>query len=110
LGFERAAKASDVKPGALCEFQVAGRAIAVANIGGKLCAISGVCAHEGGPLGEGYFDGQVVTCPWHGWQFEVATGKLVENPTLSVETYPVEIRGDDIFIDIEQLNHLYTAT
>jgi len=100
LGFVRAAKKDEVKAGSICEFQVAGESIAVANIAGKLCAISSVCSHEGGPLGEGYLDGQIVTCPWHGWQFDVTSGKLVENPALSVKTYPLEIRGDDIFIDV----------
>ena len=37
-------------------------------------ALDGLCAHQGGPLAEGRLDGCVVTCPWHGWQFDVRTG------------------------------------
>ena len=44
-------------------------------------------------------DGQVVTCPWHGWQFDVTSGKVVQNPNVGVESYPVEVRGDDVFVD-----------
>jgi nitrite reductase (NADH) small subunit len=73
--------------------------VALANCAGKLCAINNVCLHRGGPLGEGELNGQVVTCPWHGWQYDVTTGKLVNNPAVGVETFPVEVRGDDIFVD-----------
>jgi len=55
--------------------------------------------HRGGPLGEGDLKGQIVTCPWHGWQYDVTTGKLATNPAVGVENYPVEVRGDDIFVD-----------
>jgi len=41
----------------------------------------------------------VVTCPWHGWQYDVTSGKLVMNPAVGVMCYPVEVRGDDIFVD-----------
>ena len=53
------------------ELQLDGKVIALANVGGKLYAINNVCLHRGGPLGEGELGGQVVTCPWHGWQYDV---------------------------------------
>jgi nitrite reductase/ring-hydroxylating ferredoxin subunit len=99
MGFVRAGGKGEVQVGTIREFQVGEKSVAVANIGGKLCAISGICAHESGPLGEGELEGQIVTCPWHGWQFDVTTGKVVASPNLGVDTYPVEIRGDDIFVD-----------
>jgi nitrite reductase/ring-hydroxylating ferredoxin subunit len=51
-------------------------------------------------LGQGELKGSVVTCPWHGWQYDVTTGKLVTNPAVACETYAVEVRGDDIFVDV----------
>jgi len=45
-------------------------------------------------------NGKVVTCPWHGWQYDVATGKLTMNPAAGVQCYPVEVRGEDIFVDL----------
>lgn len=100
MAFVRAARKEDVPPGKIYEFQVGGQAIAIANVAGKFCAISSVCAHEGGPLGEGELEGAVVTCPWHAWQYNVTTGKVVQNPSLGVECYPVELRGDDVFVDV----------
>ena len=99
MAFVRAAKKDDVPPGKIYEFQVGGKAIAIANVSGKLHAINSICAHQGGPLGEGELEGQIVTSPWHAWQYDVTTGKVVQSPRLGVECYPVEIRGDDIFVD-----------
>ena len=99
MGFVRAGSKSEVAAGTIKEFQVGATSVAVANVGGKFCAINSICAHECGPLGEGELEGQIVTCPWHGWQFDVTTGKVVTSPNLGVDTYPVEVRGDDIFVD-----------
>jgi nitrite reductase/ring-hydroxylating ferredoxin subunit len=100
MAFLRAAKKDEIPAGSIREFQLEGKVVAVANVAGKLFAINNVCLHRGGPLGEGELDHQVVTCPWHGWQYDVTTGKLATNPAVGVETYPVEVRGEDIFIDI----------
>jgi nitrite reductase (NADH) small subunit len=100
MAFVRAAKKDEVPPGTIREFQLDGKTVAIANVGGKFSVINNVCLHRGGPLGEGELQGQIVTCPWHGWQYDVSTGKLVTSPTVGVETYPVEVRGEDIFVDI----------
>jgi nitrite reductase (NADH) small subunit len=100
MAFVRAAKKDDVPVGKIYEFQVGGKAIALANVAGKLSAINSLCVHQGGPLGEGELDGQIVTCPWHGWQYDVTTGKVLQNESLAVDCYPVEVRGDDIFVDV----------
>lgn len=100
MAFERAAKASEIGLGTIHEVQVAGKTVAVANVGGKFHAINNTCLHRGGPLGQGTMDGNLVTCPWHGWQYDVTTGKVGQNPTVGVACYPVEVRGDEIFVDL----------
>jgi len=100
MAYVRAARKDDIPAGKIYEFQVGGQAIAIANIAGKFHAINSVCAQEGGPLGEGELDGTVVTCPWHAWQYDVTTGKVVQNAAIGVDCYPVEIRGDDVFVDV----------
>lgn len=99
MAFVRAAKTAEVVPGSVHEIQINGKPIAVANVAGKYYAISGTCLHRGGPLGQGSLDGAVLMCPWHGWQFDVATGKVSGNPTVGVDCYPVEVRGDELFVD-----------
>ena len=100
MAFLRAAKKDEVPAGTIREFQFDGKTVAVANVGGKLFAINNVCLHRGGPLGQGELEGQVVTWPWHGWRYDVTNGKLVTNSAVGVETFPIEVRGDDIFVDI----------
>ena len=82
--------------------KLGGKTVAVANVNGKLFAINGVCVHEGGPLGEGALQGTAVICPWHAWEYDVTTGKIVGSPSdaAGVACYPVEVRGDDIFVDV----------
>ncbi|MGH9827209.1 MAG: Rieske (2Fe-2S) protein [Blastocatellia bacterium] len=96
----RTTRVEEVPPGMIREFQLEGVVIALSNVDGKFFAINNVCLHRGGPLGEGELQGKVVTCPWHGWQYDVTSGKVCGNPAVGVETYPVEVRGEDIFVDI----------
>jgi len=101
MAFLRAAKMEEIPPGTIRELQVDGnKTVALANVEGKLYAINNTCLHRGGPLGQGELLGKTVTCPWHGWQYDVTTGKIEMNPAVGVECYPVELRGDDIFIDV----------
>jgi nitrite reductase (NADH) small subunit len=100
MAFMRTARKDDIPPGTIREFQVEGNTIAIANVGNKYYAINNVCLHRGGPLAEGVLTGKVVTCPWHGWQYDVTTGKLVANPAVAVRTYILEERGDDIWLDV----------
>lgn len=100
MAFLRATKRDEVPPGTVRELQLDGKVIALANVGGRLYAVNNVCLHRGGPLGQGELTGQTVTCPWHGWQYDVATGKALMNPSVGVESYPVELRGDDIYVDV----------
>ncbi len=99
MAFMRTTKTSEIPPGTIREFQCDGKTVAIANVDGQFYAINNTCLHRGGPLGQGVLDGQVVTCPWHGWEYDVSTGKVVMNPSVGVECYRVEVRGDDIFVD-----------
>ena len=100
MAFEKAAKVTEIAVGSIKDVQVAGQAIALANVGGAFFAISNTCLHRGGPLGEGQLEGKVVTCPWHGWQFDVTTGKAVQNPNAGVGCYATEIRGDEVYVNL----------
>ena len=96
----RAAKKDEIPAGSIREFQLDGKTVAIANVDGKLFAIDNVCLHRGGPLGEGELNGKIVTCPWHGWTYDVTTGKTTMNPAVGVQCYPIEIKGDDVFVEV----------
>jgi 3-phenylpropionate/trans-cinnamate dioxygenase ferredoxin component len=76
-------------------------AIAIFNVGGTLFAIKDVCTHDQAPLSEGQTDGETVICPWHGACFSLRTGEALSLPaTEAVETFPVVLEGDEVFVEI----------
>jgi len=82
------------------EFNVNGKAIAIFNINGKYYATEALCRHQDGPLTEGTLQGEVIECPWHFWHYNVRTGDLLDYlKGVKLDTYHVEIRGNDIYID-----------
>lgn len=100
MAFVRAVEVGDIPAGTIRQVSVGGKEVALANVGGQFHAIDNTCIHRGGPLGEGLLEGKIVTCPWHGWQYDVDTGKVSQNPSVGVACYPVEIRGNEVFVDV----------
>ena len=100
MAFVRAAAVGDIPVGTIREVSIEGKALAVANVGGQFYAISNTCLHRGGPLGEGVLEGKIVTCPWHGWQYDVTTGRVSQNPSVGVDHYAIEVRGEELYVDI----------
>ncbi|WP_437225741.1 Rieske (2Fe-2S) protein [Planctomicrobium sp. SH661] len=82
------------------EFVIDGRLVAVFNSDGVLTAMDGICPHAGGPLGEGTVQNGVVTCPWHGWQFNVSTGKHCLSSQIRQACFPVKVEGSEIFVEL----------
>ena len=96
----RVAGTRDLSPGAPKVVTVQGREIALFLIDGRYFATTNVCPHQGGPLGEGMTEGFTVICPWHAWSFDVRTGASPVNPRARIETYPVRVNGEDIFVTV----------
>lgn len=83
------AAASECPPGTSIERVVGDRMVAIANVDGAYHAIDGLCPHQGGPLGTGVLCGTTLTCPWHGWQFDVTTGRHRISPTVRQAVHEV---------------------
>jgi nitrite reductase/ring-hydroxylating ferredoxin subunit len=96
----RVADIGDIPPGVGKELLAADRVVALYNVGGQFHALDGVCPHAGGPLGQGMLRGCIVTCPWHGWQFDVTTGRHSLNNRLVHTRFEVTVEGADIFVEI----------
>src|SRR5512134_799871 len=96
--------AAEVPDGAVREFPLGRQRIAVIRRGESWGAISGVCNHVGGPLGQGRLDGEYVVCPWHGWKFHHRTGE--GEPGFEedrVPTYAVRVDGGRVFVGASEL-------
>jgi nitrite reductase/ring-hydroxylating ferredoxin subunit len=94
----RIADVADCPPGHSLEVVAGENVVALFNVDGQFHALDGVCPHQGGPLGEGELCGAVVTCPWHGWQFDVRDGVQQINPNIRQPVYEVRVEGSDVFV------------
>jgi nitrite reductase/ring-hydroxylating ferredoxin subunit len=98
--FVKVAALSELPAGSGKPVEVNGKAIALFNVGGKVYAMDNTCLHRGGPLGDGTLEGEVVTCPWHMWEYNVRSGEFVANPSIKVTTYAVQVEGDDVRVAV----------
>lgn len=92
-----------------------GQEIAVFHIDGEYYAVANYCAHQAGPLCQGDLTGHMVggddgwewnyeekekavTCPWHGWKFDVTTGRNIKDERYAAPTYDVEVEDGDVYV------------
>jgi len=95
--FIKVAETSDIPAGRVKVVLVGDRRIALCNVDGQLFAIDDLCTHDGGPLGQGDLQDDVIECPRHGARFNVRTGKVLALPAVkALNTYPVEVEGSEI--------------
>ena len=83
------------------EIVASGKVFAVVSVRGQISVLDGICAHAGGPLGKGSMRNNIVTCPWHGWQFNVETGRHCLNDRICQTTYPARIENGFVVIDVD---------
>jgi len=113
------ARLSEFPPGSRRIVDANGRSIGVLNVGGQLYALRNFCPHQGAPLCLGKIQGttlagkpfeyeygrddEIIKCPWHGWEFEIATGRSVFNPhKVRVRAYEVTVEppdADDVWLE-----------
>jgi len=98
---------SDVAPGSLKLVSAGGKDLVVANVDGNFYVMDNWCTHEQGNLSEGELNKKVLTCPEHGAQFDVTTGKVLGGPdggpadSIPPETaYKVRVQGNDVIVDM----------
>ncbi|MFB6160581.1 MAG: Rieske (2Fe-2S) protein [Haloferacaceae archaeon] len=112
----RVAAAAELdEPGSRIIVDVAGQEVAVFNVGDDLHALPNFCPHQAAPLCEGELtgrmvvgddgwsweyvkEGEAVTCPWHGWKFDVTTGKNIKDEAVAVPHYEVEVADGDVYV------------
>ena len=111
-----AGPASDIPPGCMRLVPEGRYGIGVYNVGGRFHALLNYCVHEGAPLCAGRItgttdapdgrhaiwvrEGEILRCPWHGWEFDIATGAAVAIAGQRVRTYPVSVRDGRLRIEL----------
>ena len=99
--FVKLADLDELPVGGAKEVEHDGRIIALFNVDGVISAIDGICPHQGGPLADGPLHGTMVSCPWHGWEFDVRTGRTNLNSKLKQPVYEVKVEGQDVLVAVD---------
>src|SRR3954469_23572789 len=99
-GWVKMASVEELATGHAKEVEHDGRIYALFNVEGVISAIDGICPHQGGPLADGELEGTCVTCPWHGCQFDVQTGKTPLGSKINQPVYEVKVEGQDVLVAV----------
>lgn len=99
--FIKVASVADFANNSVKVIEANGKRIALCHAEGEFFAIADLCTHDNGPLGEGELSDHQVECPRHGARFDIRSGKALCLPAiLPVPTYKVEVRQDEVFIEV----------
>ena len=110
------ARASEIGPGEVRLVEVKRRSIGLFNVAGRFVAALNVCPHELAPVCRGRVggttlpsaageyrwgrEGEILACPWHGWEFDLLTGRALADPRIRLRLYPVAVEDDTIFVTL----------
>jgi nitrite reductase/ring-hydroxylating ferredoxin subunit len=98
--FVTVARVEDVPAGTVRPFKAGDEEIALAHCAGGFYAVQQHCLHLEGPLGEGFLEGCVLTCPWHGWQYDVRTGQNEFDLAIQLRTYDVQVEDGEVRVRV----------
>jgi nitrite reductase (NADH) small subunit len=99
--FVTVARVEDVPPGTVKTVRAGEEEIALAHCGGGFYATQGQCVHLQGPLGEGRIDEDcLLTCPWHGWQYDVRTGENDFDLAIKLRTYDIQVENGEVRVRV----------
>ena len=99
--FLEIAPASELPDGERLFVEIGGKPIVIFKIASQYFSIADVCSHDDGPVGEGKLEGYTITCPRHGAQFDVRSGKVIQMPAVvDIPAYPVRVIEGMIYIGL----------
>jgi nitrite reductase/ring-hydroxylating ferredoxin subunit len=114
---ERLCRAGEIPPGGSRIFPVGPFGIGVFNLDGELLALDNHCPHAGAPVCRGRItgrtvvgrdrfeliwkdEGRILRCPWHHWEFDIATGKTLTDPTRHARKRPVHVQDGWVYVEL----------
>lgn len=108
------ARAEEIAPGECRIVEIKRHSVGIFNVNGEFVAVLNFCPHELAPVCRGPVsgttlssppgeyrwsrDGEILSCPWHGWEFDLLTGESIADPRVRVRRYPTEVLDDTIFV------------
>jgi len=111
------AKLAELPPGGRKLVEVKGKSIGLFNLDGEIVALLDICPHELAPVCRGRVsgttlpskpgeplrwgrDGEILACPWHGWEFDIRSGDCLVDPKKRLRKYAVTVDGDEVFVEV----------
>ncbi len=107
-------RTGEISPGECRIVEIKRHSVGVFNVNGEFVAVLNVCPHELAPVCRGRVsgttlpsppgeyrwgrDGEILSCPWHGWEFDLLTSKALADPRVRVRRYPTEVHEDTVFV------------
>ena len=98
--FVTVARVDDVPPGTLRYVRAGDEEIALAHCDGGFHAVQHHCLHLKGPLADGRLEGCLLTCPWHGWQYDVRTGENAFDLAIKLRTFEVQVADGEVRLKV----------
>lgn len=97
-----AAKRADLPEGRGWPVRLAGRPVALFAVGEDIFALDNMCLHVGSPIDDGAVLEGCVSCPWHGWLYDLRSGDLLimDGWRPGLRTYPTRVEGDDVLVEV----------
>ena len=97
--WKQAALLSQLQDGMQC-IQISRLKIVIAKVGKEIYAYANLCPHSGGPMNRGELNGVVVTCPLHGWRFDLKKEGAETHGYRPLKMYPIREEGNNLLIKI----------
>lgn len=102
MAWTKLATIGEVPEDTVIEVEHNGSLYAICNAGGELRTLSGVCPHEGGPLGQGNVVQGMVVCPWHMWEFDSQSGACLVDDGMGIPVYSTKVEDGGILVDLPE--------
>jgi nitrite reductase (NADH) small subunit len=99
-GFHRVGSLAELRANGRLIGEIDDESVLVFEVEGSLIATSGACPHAGGPICDGALSDGILSCPWHGYNFDLRTGSCEEDAGLTLERYEVRLCGDDVLVKL----------
>src|SRR5688572_399023 len=102
MNFTQVGRVDELPPGRCRSVRIGTRRVAVWNVGGTLHAIEDACRHMKAPLSTGRLEGNILTCAWHGWKYDVTSGACVDPSWACVRRFEVKVENGMILVSADE--------
>lgn len=100
MGMVSVAKISDVPNFGRKVVVVAGKEILLVNVKGKISVVENECPHQGSPLSAAIVKDGYISCPRHGYRFNLSDGRCADHPDCVLAVFPVQLNGEEILVEV----------